>query len=199
MQIVEGIAIIDKAFSDDYCMKLISLFEDNPQFHFAGATMGGENHEQKNTEEISLADVMSLDEITNSLNDMLVEYLTKFAVDVPNWNLYNLFSVSTSYKFCKLQKYNKGKGHYKAVHQERDAQPRGKDRVFTFMFYLNTVLDGGQTNFPLQKMKISPKRGTLIIWPAGFPYLHNGEVPITHDKYIVTTWLEYNYGDENEK
>ena len=29
MQIVEGIAIIDDAFSEDYCNNLISLFENN--------------------------------------------------------------------------------------------------------------------------------------------------------------------------
>ena len=104
-----------------------------------------------------------------------------------------MFNTNSSYKFCKLQKYEKNEGHYKALHQERDSQKPGKDRVFTFMLYLNDITDGGRTNFPLQRKSVKPTCGTLVIWPAGFPYLHNGEMPISNDKYIVTTWLEYVY------
>ena len=38
-----------------------------------------------------------------------------------------------------MQKYKKNEGHYKALHQERDSQKPGKDRLFVFMLYLNDV------------------------------------------------------------
>ena len=41
--------------------------------------------------------------------------------------------------------------------------------------------------------------GTLIVWPAGFPYVHSGNIPLSSNKFIVTGWLEYNYGAENEE
>ena len=72
------------------------------------------------------------------------------------------------------------------------AQETAKDK-FEIMLYLNDVEEGGVTNFPLQKKSVKPKCGTLVIWPAGFPYLHNGEMPISNNKYIITTWLEYVY------
>ena len=193
MQIVEGIAIIDDAFSEDYCNNLISLFENNKEMHFMGRTMSGENPDWKITKEISLVDIIPFNDFTQTLNDNLVKYLEEYSSDVSHWSLNNLFTTSSLYRFCKLQKYEKKEGHYKALHQERDSQVGGRDRVFTFMIYLNNVDVGGQTNFPLQKKSVKPTCGTLVIWPASFPYLHNGEMPISNDKYIVTTWLEYVY------
>ena len=52
MQIIEGIAIIDDVFSEDYCNNLISLFENNQKKHFIGETFAGINPSTKTTKEI---------------------------------------------------------------------------------------------------------------------------------------------------
>ena len=39
-----------------------------------------------------------------------------------------------------------------------------------------------------------PKKGRIVIWPAGFPYLHRGNPPLSGEKYIVTSWM---YAREN--
>ena len=36
-----------------------------------------------------------------------------------------------------------------------------------------------------------PKAGTLVMHPASWPYIHKGHMPISNDKYIITTWLCY--------
>ena len=33
------------------------------------------------------------------------------------------------------------------------------------------------------------KTGTLIIHPASWPFIHKGYMPLSSDKYILTTWL----------
>ena len=197
MQIIEGIAIIDDVFSEDYCNNLISLFENNQKKHFIGETFAGINPSTKTTKEIDLNNFSDFcnNSFAEILNTNLVQYLEEYSSDIVGnrWEVNHLFNVSTAYHFFKMQKYKKKEGHYIALHQERDAQFGGKDRVFTFMLYLNDVGEGGVTNFPLQKKSVKPKCGTLVIWPAGFPYLHNGEMPISNNKYIITTWLEYVY------
>jgi hypothetical protein len=62
--------------------------------------------------------------------------------------------------------------------------------MFVVMAYLNTVTDGGKTNFPYFDISVQPSKGTIVIWPAGMPYLHYGETPISEHKFIMTTWLE---------
>ena len=39
-------------------------------------------------------------------------------------------------------------------------------RIMTAFIYLNTVEDGGGTNFPLvHNLTVQPKRGRVLIWP----------------------------------
>ena len=60
------------------------------------------------------------------------------------------------------------------------------------MYYLNDVESGGETEFYFQKRSIKPRKGTVVIAPAGFTHTHRGNVPISGDKYIITSWLLYN-------
>ena len=43
----------------------------------------------------------------------------------------------------------------------------------------------------IQGLKVSPKKGQLLIHPASFPFVHKGHTPTSDDKYILTTWLSY--------
>jgi prolyl 4-hydroxylase len=71
----------------------------------------------------------------------------------------------------------------------------GGQRAFTAMAYLNTVEEGGETDFPHLDIAIAPRPGTLLIWnnadPQGVPNpwtIHAG-LPVTRGvKYIITKW-----------
>lgn len=87
---------------------------------------------------------------------------------------------------AKLQK-TPIKGGYSVWHAEqgdRDAATR----ALVWMVYLNTVEDGGETEFLHQKIKIKPTRGTLVLWPASYTHVHRGNPPYSEEKYIVTGW-----------
>ncbi|QSX35443.1 2OG-Fe(II) oxygenase [Shewanella avicenniae] len=98
-----------------------------------------------------------------------------------------------------IQKYPKGKGGYPHWHSEQYPQLPDNEalhRVVLFMVYLNDVTEGGETEFYYQKKKLIPKRGTLVIAPAGFTHSHRGNVPISDDKYIVTSWIMFNRAEQ---
>jgi len=63
-------------------------------------------------------------------------------------------------------------------------------RSLVWMIYLNDVYDGGDTEFLYQQIKVQPKQGTLVIWPAGITHPHRGNPPYSNDKWIVTGWFE---------
>ncbi|AMV23399.1 hypothetical protein VT84_03250 [Gemmata sp. SH-PL17] len=93
------------------------------------------------------------------------------------------------------QKYLKGVGGYHHWHSEiypRDAACETLHRVLLFMFYLNTVADGGETAFYHQNRTIRPQRGRMVIAPAGFTHTHKGCVPLSGDKWILTSWVMFN-------
>jgi hypothetical protein len=57
--------------------------------------------------------------------------------------------------------------------------------------YLNDVEVGGETEFLYPKIKVKPKKGSLVIFPSAYPFVHRGNKPISSDKYIIATWLIY--------
>ena len=61
-------------------------------------------------------------------------------------------------------------------------------RKLVIQLYLNTIEEGGETEFLYMNKRIKAKQGRLIIFPAGFTHTHRGNPPIGQDKYIVSTW-----------
>lgn len=91
--------------------------------------------------------------------------------------------------YLKLQKTRPGEG-YHVWHFEDDNFAHA-NRILTWMVYLNDVEEGGETEFLYLRKRIKPERGTLLIWPSGFPHTHRGNPPLSGDKYIMTGWVEW--------
>jgi hypothetical protein len=64
------------------------------------------------------------------------------------------------------------------------------------MFYLNDVDEGGTTDFVYQNRQIRPKVGRMVIAPAYFTHTHRGSMPISSDKYILTSWVLFNRAEK---
>lgn len=93
------------------------------------------------------------------------------------------------------QKYACGEGGYPYWHSENYPQQGSTDalhRNLLFMFYLNDVSNGGETEFYYQDKKIRPKQGRMVIAPSGFTHTHRGNIPQSNDKYILTSWVLFN-------
>ncbi len=93
------------------------------------------------------------------------------------------------------QKYDINQGGYPYWHSEIYPQHNTTDalhRNLLFMFYLNDVEEGGETEFYYQNAIIKPKAGRMVIAPAGFTHTHRGNIPTSNDKYILTSWVMFN-------
>lgn len=89
-----------------------------------------------------------------------------------------------------IQKYEPGK-YYSVWHCENNGRPQYRKRHLAFMTYLNTVTDGGETEFMYQECKISPQKGLTLIWPAHFTHTHKGIPSPSAEKYVTTGWYEF--------
>lgn len=101
--------------------------------------------------------------------------------------------------YLNLQKYLKGMGGYHHWHSEiypREKNCESLHRVLLFMFFLNSVDDGGETEFYYQDRKIRPRVGRMVIAPAGFTHTHKGCVPLSDDKYIITSWIKFQRAEQ---
>ena len=91
---------------------------------------------------------------------------------------------------CNYQKYEPAQ-YYASEHCEQGRMEYDMRRMLVWMFYCNTVQEGGETFFPQQDINVKPEKGTLVIWPAAWTHSHRGKTALKEDKYIVTGWASY--------
>jgi hypothetical protein len=98
-----------------------------------------------------------------------------------------------------MQHYQANLGGYPYWHSEAYPDPPHNEalhRILLFMYYLNDVKSGGETDFYYQKQSVKPQQGTMVIAPAYFTHTHRGNVPRSNDKYILTSWVLFKRGDD---
>jgi hypothetical protein len=80
------------------------------------------------------------------------------------------------------------RGGYHIWHCEQDCVENG-NRLLAWTIYLNDIpYNEGETEFLWQGVRVNPKAGRCVIWPAAFTHTHRGNPVYTCDKYIATGW-----------
>lgn len=68
-------------------------------------------------------------------------------------------------------------------------------RVLAYTLYLNTIREGGETEFLYQHKRVKAEQGKLVLWPTGYTHTHRGNPPLKEYKYIITGWYTFDYID----
>ena len=64
-------------------------------------------------------------------------------------------------------------------------------RFVSAVLYLNSVAQGGETEFRYQNRKITAQEGTVVLFPSGWTHIHRGCPPRSGPKYVLVTWTRY--------
>jgi hypothetical protein len=112
------------------------------------------------------------------------------------WQDYNLeYDITTNHfsrvfdKGWKIQRSETGGGFHSWHYEQGPGVSKGRFAVW--MIYLNTVEQGGKTQFLNQKLDVKPEEGTLLIWPAAYTHIHRAAPDLVGKKYIATGWFKY--------
>ena len=82
-------------------------------------------------------------------------------------------------------------GGFCTWHTEQANAKGQTDRFMVWMVYLNTVEDGGKTEFKFFD-SVKPTSGTLVYWPASYTHVHRCAPDLNEEKWIATGWFKYN-------
>lgn len=63
------------------------------------------------------------------------------------------------------------------------------NRYLVFLWYLNDVAEGGETEFCDLGLKVEARAGRLLVFPPFWMFQHAGLAPRSNDKYILSTYL----------
>jgi Rps23 Pro-64 3,4-dihydroxylase Tpa1-like proline 4-hydroxylase len=176
----------DNVLDNNFCDELIVFFYKSDKLK-PGVTFSGFQKDVKNTTDFHFNSennnefIKYADEILfKTTNKYIQEYLNEISVLDDNREFND--------KGYQMQCYKKNNGYYKYHHDQHINILESEYRVLTYLYYLNDVEEGGETEF-CGKIKISPKKGKLVIFPASILFPHCGLMPISNDKYIITGWL----------
>ena len=94
---------------------------------------------------------------------------------------------------CRVKRYTGGTDDQFAAHVDVGDATSCK-RYLAFLFYLNDGFDGGSTlffNSGGDDVIITPKRGSVVVFPPTWQYPHIGMPVRNGNKYIMSSYLNY--------
>ena len=193
------------SLSKEICYDIINFFESEDKNKYEGVTGGGLRKDIKDTLDFQIPVKNEKnkthwnkirDLLERELNANVKHYVKNINDDMKiceenSDNKYKVFNNFVSFESIQIQKYTKQKGRY-IYHQDFASDWENKKyRVITFLWYLNDVYEGGETEF-WTTYKVKPEAGKLFLFPSTWTYPHRGMMPISNDKYIITGWIYMN-------
>ena len=167
---------IDEKLCDD----MIKYFKKNKEYKGEGVYSGGLDKNVKDSIDVTF--------FNSSTNPTIIKYFKELSKELNVYcKKYEIPNVRTSMG-NNIQYYKPGGGFF-TWHCERGNRYFAT-RALVYMTYLNSVKDGGETDFKYYS-KIKPKKGLTLIWPPDFTHTHRGLPSKTEEKYIVTGWVEF--------
>jgi hypothetical protein len=192
----------DYSIPDILCDEVIKKYEKNKDFHYDGLTHGGVQKHIKDTKDFIIPKCLNETEEWYKIENFLYKELKKnfeiykknlsnnieYKPENNNNNLHKILDSENHIDAFMVQKYTKCVGKYIYHHDFHNDFNNKRHRTVTFIWYLNDVEEGGETEF-WGTYKIKPKKGKLVFFPASWCFPHRGKMPISSDKYIITGWF----------
>ena len=198
------IKVYHNVLEDDYCDYLIDRFEKEMGLHVEEPCFQKVSTERRSFAQLHIMDsnfgvkgadgwTEDSEKLISSFDDLFKKYVKDCKIDK--------FQLPKKYAWegLRIKKYEANKidefqNHVDVL--DHDAARR----FLTFFCYLDNN-SGGATDFPVygwrgklhKKMLFhSPsKKGSVILFPPMWPWLHRGNRPKRKPKYIVQTYLHY--------
>lgn len=211
----DNIGLFKQCFSKRWCNEIIEIFDQKILFAeekrgtpdvYDGGELGIEFRDNKKRKDISteMSKFGSLHDKEYELKTMLQQCLLVYdqkiwgrhmgreRVDYTGWSWRHIEEIQ-----CKMQRTPPG-GGFCEMHYEQGSDYHTSRRFAVWMIYLNDVHKGGTTDFPNQNLKVPPRAGNLLIWPAAYTHPHRSSPDLDEMKYIITGWFVYKDVDDEK-
>ena len=183
------IGVYDNYITKENCNEAIKLYEEQDKFN---KTINRITFEQasvlKKQDQQYFANASNIDIWWQKLEPMMINFDMAFKHYITTTGAKDAYDIDFHFSTLKIQKTLPSEG-YHIWHIEHNKGIENEVRAFAYSIYLNDVEEGGETEFLHFSKRVKPKKGRVVIWPAGFPYVHRGNPPLSGEKYILTSWM----------
>ncbi len=183
----EFITCVEELLEPALCEEIVARFYSSDESQ-AGQVLHADEGPQEGPDKVSL-DLPILPEgawadVYPRVHGAVSKALETYLPDHPSLGVYPV--EGTGYK---IQMYPEGRGrfewHFDALSKE------AQSRLVALIIYLNDVERGGETEFYYQRLKVAPSAGLGILFPTAWTHMHRGNVPVSTDKLIISSFLRY--------
>ena len=189
------IAYCDNVFEKEFCQNVINFCEDNIERSHYGCTLSGVKRHIKNSIDWNLDSNYTFPENLEQEIDHRINHELQRVVNLYQFSFTHLESGNDSNYFCnndtgyQIQKYEKNIGFYSQHIDGASWIDTNGPRTAAAIIYLNTVEYGGGTQFPVQNVTVDAVAGRVAVFPAYWTHPHSGLMPLSSDKWIISTFL----------
>lgn len=183
MELASYIQTFDAALPPAFCEQLIASFDQTTERHLVRARGWREGLDDSAWTELNISE-LSDDAFKGfflkQIEDHLALYNQQLGLTLP-------VPASTLMSDLRMKRYRANTGE--AFQPHFDAIYEVANRYLVFLWYLNDVDEGGETEFLDLGVKISARAGRLVVFPPYWMYQHAGLPPLSGDKYILSMYL----------
>ena len=177
------VQVFDAALTADFCAQMVQSFNQMTQFHIPngrGHKRGLEGSAWTELNISPLADAGFKGFFIKQIDDYLAQYNERLKLPLPVPNRPRIEDI-------RIKRYRVGGEERFEPHF--DSMDDKANRFLVFLWYLNDVAEGGETEFVNFGIKVAPRTGRLLMFPPYWMFQHAGLPPLSDDKYIVSTYL----------
>ena len=181
--IARYVQCFDDAIDTDFCKRMIESFHRLARFHTrnspgAVTQLGESAWTELNVTKV--ADASFEQYFREQVTRYLSLYNERVALTLP-------VPPRTRMENLRLKRYSVDGGDRFQPHF--DALDYCSNRYMVFLWYLNDVLEGGETEFCDLGLRIQARQGRLLMFPPYWMFQHAGLPPRSNDKYMISTYL----------
>jgi prolyl 4-hydroxylase len=181
------ILLIEDLLDRDTCQQVIDVAE-HCQFNAASILVGDVDTDVRNS---GMLPLNPRDPVQQSTNQLLMR-----SVKVIQEALYRAYGIQFPHaETCSVLRYLPGQQYKRHVDnillasRFQEVEQGIPTRDVSVVGYLSDDCEGGETFFDRQNIKVAPKQGSVILFPACYTHPHQA-LPVTRGKkYAWTTWL----------
>lgn len=176
------------ALSSNLCQDIIQRFRHDDRKSQGITTSGEVNLEVKRSMDLSISNLDEWEQTDAKLFTSLAEHLEEYTKNISHIIEQDLWTNQVQDSGYNVKRYRPGDYYNWHVDSQSNG---GWMRTIACIWYLNDVIEGGETEFAFGQ-KIRPETGKILLFPAVWTYPHRGLPPKNGDKYIVTTFVSTN-------
>jgi len=179
------IRIYDNAIPHELCDKLIKKFDDNPD-QWEKRDKRTDDRGNLTFNELRCFNYMETwKEEMQDIADIFSQHTDKY---IRQFDKY-CFPPKYGIEPFKMKKYEPNNVDEFGWHVDVYG-PSSMRRFLGFFLYLSDN-EEGKTMFRFQNITTDCKKGTMVIFPPSWPWLHKGTKPIKEPKYFMGSYLHY--------